>query len=743
VIRVLTDWLNHRTGYRKFLGLMLIEHIPGGARWRYVWGSCLAFVFAIQLITGILLMTAYSPSDTSAWGSVYFIQYQMDFGWLIRGLHHFGSQTMVVLLALHMLQVVIAGAHLPPREVNWWLGIMLMGVVFGLSLTGYLLPWDQKGYYATQVATNIAKDIPYIGEALREFLIGGSEYGTATLTRFFTLHVGVLPFTMIVLVILHLVAFRRHGVTTPRFRPEDVLRFPIVAFVRDVILGALLFAVCWFFHLPWLTCALVGGLFWMFAASRFITKPVAAGWFWPNQAFRDLLVCLFIFGVMTSLVVFGGHGNPIPPAAGAPEPSFYDHWAKAGQRGLGANLDAPADPETSSYPARPEWYFLFLFQLLKYFPGDLKLIGTVVVPNGAFVVLVLLPLLGYGRMRKFGHFVGVLVVVLLLGGAGALTLLAIADDSLEPFPFGKAEPFTLTKKDEKERKAFHQHVEHAEIEAKRAVAMAADGIPMEGGREMVRRDPLTRGPLRFQMYCAGCHSYTPADKDAVHFNDPKAKYTAADLGDYATESWIRGLLENPGDNKYFGRTNLGRMKSWRKGIDREREKLKKVDPDAVKKIADEEREFNLIAKFLAQQAKKPNDRDEKVEKMGLEAFKTQCADCHRVGQVGGDAGEPGPVLTDYGSQEWIRMMIAAPHHELRYGGRNRMPAFRDFEGPGGELRKLEFDELNNKKMDGDNKVPAPQVIQMSDVDRELIVRWLTRDYRAVFGGSEISGPLRK
>ena len=144
------NWLDHRTGYRKVIAALLIEHIPGGARWRYVWGSCLAFVFLIQLITGVLLMTAYSPGASTAWSSVYFIQYQMDFGWLIRGLHHFGSQTMVVLLGLHMLQVVIAGAHLPPREVNWWLGLVLLGLILALSLTGYLLPWDQKGYWATQ-----------------------------------------------------------------------------------------------------------------------------------------------------------------------------------------------------------------------------------------------------------------------------------------------------------------------------------------------------------------------------------------------------------------------------------------------------------------------------------------------------------------------------------------------------------------------------------------------------------------
>lgn len=737
----LCNWLDHRTGYRKFLGTMLIEHIPGGARWRYVWGSCLAFVFAIQLITGVLLMTAYSPSDTSAWGSVFFIQYEMDWGWYIRGLHHFGSQTMVVLLAVHMFQVVIAGAHLPPREVNWWLGILLMGVVLGLSLTGYLLPWDQKGFYATQVATNIAKDIPVLGESIQEFVVGGQVYGNATLTRFFALHVWVLPFTAVVLIVLHLVTFRRHGVTAPRFRPEDANRSPILPFLRDVILGGLLCAVCWFFHVPPITCLLIGGIFWMFALSRFITKPIVTGWFWPDQAFRDLLVCLFIFGIMTSLVIYGGHGNSITPENPPNEGSLYQYWAKAGQRGLGANLDAPADPETASYPARPEWYFLFLFQLLKYFNGDLKLVGTVAIPNGAFVVLLLLPLLGYGRMRKFGHFVGILFVALLLGGAAALTVLAIADDAHEEFPFGKAEPFTLSnlqeknrKKAQNEREAFHHRLENAEKDAKRSVQVAARGIPVEGAREMMRHDPLTRGPLRFETNCAICHSYTPADKSLV-FNDPKVKYTAGDLGDWASEAWIRGLIKNPGDDKYFGRTKLEGMKKWREKLDAKRAKMMKKDmAEAVKVIAEEDAEFDIIAKFLAQQAQPVARRDAELEKKGMSAFSDHCASCHRVGEEGGDLG---PDFTDYGSAKWLRLMLIAPNHPLRFGDANQMPAFRDFKGPGGEVRKLEFDEANSKR---DTKV---LVNEISDRDRELIIRWLTHDDRAVFGGSVISGPVRK
>ncbi len=160
-------------------------------------------------------MTAYSPGDSTAWGSVYFIQYEMDFGWLIRGLHHFGSQTMVVLLGCSHAASRHRRAHLPPREFNWWLGLGLMGIVLGLSLTGYLLPWDQKGFFATQVATNILGSLPGVGSFLQKVVVGGPVYGNHTLTHFYSLHVGILPPLLIVLLIAHVAIFRRHGITTP------------------------------------------------------------------------------------------------------------------------------------------------------------------------------------------------------------------------------------------------------------------------------------------------------------------------------------------------------------------------------------------------------------------------------------------------------------------------------------------------------------------------------------------------
>ena len=127
----LLNWLDHRTGFRAFVHEALYERIPGGARWRYVWGSTLVFAFFVQVITGIFLWMSYSPSAQTAWESVYYIQFQTQGGWLLRGMHHFTSQAMVVLLALHLLQVVIDGAYRAPREVNFWLGLILMQIVLG------------------------------------------------------------------------------------------------------------------------------------------------------------------------------------------------------------------------------------------------------------------------------------------------------------------------------------------------------------------------------------------------------------------------------------------------------------------------------------------------------------------------------------------------------------------------------------------------------------------------------------
>ena len=209
----LSNWLDHRTGYRAFIREALYKRIPGGARWRCVWGSTLVFAFFTQVVTGIFLWMMYSPSAQTAWESVYYIQYETQGGWLLRGVHHFMSQAMVVLLAVHLIQVVIDGACRAPREVNFWLGLVLMLIVLALSLTGYLLPWDQKGFWATQVATNLISIVPKVGQDLQQLVVGGPNYGHHTLTRFFALHAGVLPALLVIFLVLHVALFRRHGIT--------------------------------------------------------------------------------------------------------------------------------------------------------------------------------------------------------------------------------------------------------------------------------------------------------------------------------------------------------------------------------------------------------------------------------------------------------------------------------------------------------------------------------------------------
>ena len=213
-LRDVRKWVDERTGIFNILEKMFYEPVPGGAKWSYIFGSGILFVFSMQAITGIFLSTYYASTTTDAWGSVYFIQEQAAFGWFVRGMHSIGSSAIIVLCGMHLIQVFIYGAYKRPRELNWITGLLMLFIVLGFGLTGYLLPWDQKGYWATQVATSIMGTSPVIGKYLQTLILGGSDYGNFTLTRFSTIHKIVLPAMLGGLVLIHLYLFRQHGVTT-------------------------------------------------------------------------------------------------------------------------------------------------------------------------------------------------------------------------------------------------------------------------------------------------------------------------------------------------------------------------------------------------------------------------------------------------------------------------------------------------------------------------------------------------
>lgn len=246
------DWLDERTGYRGVMKVALEEPVPGGASFAYVFGSVLTFILILQITTGIFLAMYYSPSATDAWASVAYIQDQVTLGWFVRGLHSHGASAMVIISGLHLLQTAVWGAYKKPREMNWILGCLMLALILAFALTGYLLPWDQTGYWATKVATGIAGSSPGIGEQLQSAAQGGNEYGNLTLTRFFALHVFVLPAAMIGLVVLHVALFRKHGVTPKWGQSDERLRVRTQPFwpdqlFKDMVAVAVVFAglVAW------------------------------------------------------------------------------------------------------------------------------------------------------------------------------------------------------------------------------------------------------------------------------------------------------------------------------------------------------------------------------------------------------------------------------------------------------------------------------------------------------------------
>jgi ubiquinol-cytochrome c reductase cytochrome b subunit len=539
----ISSWLDERTGYRALVHHALDEEIKGGARLVYVFGSGLAVLFICQVVTGLMLMATYTPAVGSAWSSVFYVQHTVAGGWFVRGLHAYGAQAMVIVLGMHVVQVALFGAYKKPREVTWWFGLALLGVVQGLALTGYLLPWDQKGYWATKVATNIAGTVPLLGPQIQTLIVGGGDYGQTTLTRFYVLHVGVLPATLVLLLTIHIALFRKHGATPPA--NADLTR----------------------------------------------SEP-----FYPGQLALDVM-----FAVVVLLVV-----------------AVVTAWTR------GMHLDAPADPSVD-YPPRPEWYFLFLFQLLKYLPGSLELVGTIILPGLAGAFLFALPFLDKGESTRIGTRLPWLAPIL-IGGVG-IVLLTVQ-----------------SKRDDAQDEHFQKSTVQAHARAERSIALAKNGIPPGGPLEMLNNDPLTRGADLYAQNCTKCHVL-----------DGQGENEAPVHTGFASREWILGMLHDPQDPRFFGNTKIDDMKS-------------------MEKLGDEK--LKAVTEFLYAEAQEPTDPPlaAALVKSGEEVFRDKCMDCHVYKGEGADTFD-GPDMTGYASRAWLQTQIAQP--EKIYGDLNEMPAFAE------------------------------------------------------------------
>ena len=193
----------------------LKKPVPYYVNYWYCFGGITFLLFCIQVVTGVLLMMYYRPTIAEAYASVVNITNNIHFGWLIRGIHHWAANLMIVTLLIHMGRVYWHGAYKPPRDFNWIVGIMLMGLTFVFGFTGYLLPWTQLSFWATTVGTEIPSAVPYFGDALRILARGGEEVTQITLTRFFALHVMLLPALTTAFLVTHFLILRRQGISKP------------------------------------------------------------------------------------------------------------------------------------------------------------------------------------------------------------------------------------------------------------------------------------------------------------------------------------------------------------------------------------------------------------------------------------------------------------------------------------------------------------------------------------------------
>lgn len=314
----INDWLDHRTGVHTAVRKFLYEDIPASSGWHQVFGSVALFLFLVQSFSGALLAFNYAPTPGDAYNSLRYILTELTGGRLMRGLHHWGASLMITVVVLHMIQVFLFGAYKKPREATWMVGVVLLLLTLAYGLTGYLLPWDNRAYWGTVVATNIASQAPLLGPYLSRLLGGQGSIGVVTFARFFGLHVLLLPPATAFLIAVHVYLVRKHGVAPA---PGDEL--------------------------------------------------VPKKKFYPEQVFKDTMAIFAAFAILFVMAV----------AARVP-------------------LEQLADPTDTSYVPRPEWYFLFLFQLLKLFTGPLEVVGSVVLPGLAVLALILVPFIDRGQMVR-------------------------------------------------------------------------------------------------------------------------------------------------------------------------------------------------------------------------------------------------------------------------------------------------------------------------------------------------------
>ncbi len=626
MLKTFFHWLEDRTGVWTLLKKIGNRPIPLALMNLKMWPAVMFFLLMIQFITGFILWLHYSPSTQTAYESVFFIQYSLWGGWLLRGIHHFSAQLLVGCAIIYILYQIVRNTYRAPREVVFWLSLILFFWGLGACLTGDLLCWDQNSYGATQVRIKYLTQIPLIGNYIYALVTAGETANSFTLTRFTALHIGVFGGGMLVLMLIHAVCDARAETKILR---EALLPEDSAAEKTEAAAQASLPVVRW----------------------------------WDTQALMNAVACLVMMFFVLYLV---SHGSPAKIASAFPCEKVATLENPSAGLELGVHLGPPADtdPTVGFNTARPEWTFRGLYQYTLNFSGKAsEFVLIFIVPSCVLAVFFLMPFIG---RVKWGYFINlgyaaVLCVVLLM-----LTQTSYKKDAASV-------DFQTAKITERE-------------EALRVyqLTMERGGLSPGGALNMLKSDWVTQGPKLYAKHCVTCHPFTPGLMDIALESDgmqkglkvelsfptrkiiPAQSPLAPNLYEYPSREWIAGIFDAKSltSDRYYGKTALknGSMATYVAGNLKDYLEDESLGTDGLNVIIDALHAESQLAEPRPLLDSPESDEFKKLpqgisEDTMFMLTDFGCTGCH----VFYDQGTGGaPNLTAYGSPWWTRRVIADP-----------------------------------------------------------------------------------
>jgi len=353
-------FLSDRLGWPEYLKPFMEKPLPDNLNWTVTLGSVLVLLFVVEAATGMLLAMYYNPSPDFAYKAVDYIMEQVFMGRILRGIHHWGASAMVIIVFTHLMTCFFYGAFKPPREITWMIGVCLFLLTLGFGFTGYLLPWDQKAYWATVVGTNIPRDIPVIGQFITKLLLGGETVSGLTLTRFYAIHTLILPALTAMCIGIHIYLVRIHGISEhDSEHPENINT----------------------------------------------DEPSGSYRFFPEHLSKASIAFTIVFSIILMLSLFAE--IPREEVAGTIDPDYLP---------------------------RPEWYYMWLFQLLTFFSGKSELIGSLVIPASGVALLFCLPFLSRSPSKSpWDRPIAIAISIACLTGIVYLSIIGISNSK----PYGE------------------------------------------------------------------------------------------------------------------------------------------------------------------------------------------------------------------------------------------------------------------------------------------------------------------